>query len=108
MNQVKQVYQHISIQYGYYQNVICIEDFERFLNKRKFQVLPLNKIIYFSNRTSLKDYDPFQQSKEDSFTSALPVIKQMAKYMLLLITRPDEGNKGDFINLLKVSMHCLS
>lgn len=52
----------------------------------------------------MRNYDPFQQQKEDSFTSTLPMMKQLAKHLLPLLDDSYEKSKKDFINLLKVSI----
>nr|CAH7749688.1 unnamed protein product [Callosobruchus chinensis] len=58
----------------------------------------------FENTTALKEYDLFRASKEESFKSAIQLIRKMAKHLTNLLSESLEPSKEEFIALLKLNL----
>ncbi|CAH1954422.1 unnamed protein product [Acanthoscelides obtectus] len=58
----------------------------------------------FEKSNTLKDYDIFRESKQESFTNSIKLIQQMAKYITELLSNIQKPSKDDFIALLKLNL----
>lgn len=57
--------------------------------------------IYFFFRTYLKDFDPFETKKIQSYESAVQTMSDLGKYLLNILSESGD-QKLEFIRLLKV------
>nr|CAH7737870.1 unnamed protein product [Callosobruchus chinensis] len=58
----------------------------------------------FEKTNTLKEYDLFSTSKQESFTSSLILIKNMATHLMELLSSTSEPSKDEFIALLKSNL----
>nr|CAI5827285.1 unnamed protein product [Callosobruchus analis] len=58
----------------------------------------------FEKTNTLKEYDLFSASKEESFKRSLDLIERMAKHLIELLSSTSEPSKDAFIALLKLNL----
>lgn len=56
----------------------------------------------FQTKYCLKNFDPFENQKQQSFASSLPLIEKMGEYLIRLLDH--EAEKTEFIQLLKLNL----